>query len=314
MILPTWNRADCLRGAIESVLAQTRGDFELLVVDDGSTDGTAALLEALRADGRVRVLRQEHAGISAAMNLGLRHARGAFIARIDSDDAWLPELLEAEVGALEARPHADLVYARARIVRRGKATGEVWGHAPRFADSALASMLYSDFTCNITVIARRECLLRVGGYDESLATSEDFDLWLRTALAHRFVFVDRVLATVRVQRDSISFDAERFERNRRDRERVLDKLFARDDLPADARGMQPVAYANLHTETALRHWELGERRQALDALRKAIAQRGQRRRVLARFAYFALRNGALRDQAWWRAMPRVLSALRGEAT
>jgi glycosyltransferase involved in cell wall biosynthesis len=293
------------------VLSQQRSDFELLVVDDGSTDGTTALLTELAHDARVRPLRQAHSGISAAMNLALRHARGAFVARIDSDDEWSPDLLMVQVGALEAHPEADVVHARACVVRDGNRSDEVWGHAPRYAESALASMLYSDFTCNITVVARRECIQRLGGYDESLETSEDFDLWLRAAVQHRFLFVDRVLATVHVQHDSISFDPIRMLRNRSDRERALDKLFARQDLPIDAAGMKATAYANLHTESALRYWSDRQPRAAWRALCRALLQEGQRARVLARFCFFALANGPLRHQAWWRALPRAVRRYSG---
>jgi hypothetical protein len=131
---------------------------------------------------------------------------------------------------------------------------------------------------------------------------------LRRAIqsVHRFLFVDRVLATVHVQHDSISFDPTRALRNRRDRERVLDKIFARQDLPADAARMKATAYANLHTESALRCWNDRQPRAAWRALRRALLQEGHRARVLARFCFFALANGPLRHQTWWRALPRAV--------
>jgi glycosyltransferase involved in cell wall biosynthesis len=115
VIIPTFNRARYLTEAIQSVLGQTFPDYELIVVDDGSTDGTAAVLEGF-GDSRLRVLRQENHGISAAMNAGLRAAQGEYIARLDSDDVWFPNLLAYETRVLDSRPDIGVVYARAQAM------------------------------------------------------------------------------------------------------------------------------------------------------------------------------------------------------
>src|SRR5882724_2062331 len=113
VIIPTYNRAHYLGTAVNSVLSQTFSDFELIVVDDGSTDDTMRLVERFH-DSRLRYIYQQHRGISAAMNAGIRAARGGYIARLDSDDIWLPDMLEVEVGVLDARPEIGLVYAKAQ--------------------------------------------------------------------------------------------------------------------------------------------------------------------------------------------------------
>src|ERR1700733_15378431 len=102
VIVPTWNRVSLLGTAIESVLAQTFRDLEVVIVDDGSVDATESLVRRhQQTDERIRYVRQEHRGISAAMNAGIRESRGRYIARLDSDDQWLPDLLETEVAILD---------------------------------------------------------------------------------------------------------------------------------------------------------------------------------------------------------------------
>jgi glycosyltransferase involved in cell wall biosynthesis len=113
IILPTYNRERYLPEAIESILGQTFRDFELIIVDDGSTDSTPALVDAID-DDRVRYFAQPHSGLSAALNAAMRHARGEYIARLDSDDLFLPDAIATLVAGLEVRPEADLIWARAR--------------------------------------------------------------------------------------------------------------------------------------------------------------------------------------------------------
>src|SRR5664280_1650862 len=109
VVIPTYNRLAYLREALDSVLAQTRAADEILVVDDGSTDGTEAAISALPAP--VRYLRQQNAGPAAARNHGLREAKGDWIAFLDSDDLWVPEKLEAQMDFLERNPAVELLFA-----------------------------------------------------------------------------------------------------------------------------------------------------------------------------------------------------------
>ena len=194
VVMPVYNREAFVAEAIASVLAQTFTAFELIIVDDGSTDATPAIIARVD-DPRVRVLRQSHAGISTAMNTGVHAARGEYLARLDSDDLWRPEMLATQVALLDQRPEIGAGYARVqRMEADGRLTPIIWGIAPPDPDDHLCSMLQGDFTCNVTVVVRRACLERVGGYDPSLQPSEDWDLWLRVAQHYRFAFTDRVLA------------------------------------------------------------------------------------------------------------------------
>jgi len=310
VILPTYNRAALLSTAIESVLGQSFRDLELLVVDDGSADDTGALARRYQdADARVRYLRQENRGVSAAMNAGIRAARGEMIARIDSDDRWLPDLLETEVSILRARPEIGLVYSRGQWMDQDlNPLSTILGQTPHFPNDTLRSMLWGDATCNITVVVRRECFDRAGFFDESLATSEDWDMWLRTAFHYDFVFVDRVLAHVRRHDDNatrargpslaVLLDA---------RGRVLDKFFSCGDLSPRIAAMKSAAYRNLYIYEANIWFATGNRRRALRALARALRSGGNPADTTARIAWFNLvhpivgRTAAGRDLLRWES-------------
>lgn len=115
VVIPTYDRARYLGEAIRSVLDQVFADFEVLVVDDGSADDTAGMVHAIR-DARLQYLRRPHRGIGAALNAGLRGARGRYVARLDSDDVWLPAMLETLVPVLDARPEVGVAYARGQAM------------------------------------------------------------------------------------------------------------------------------------------------------------------------------------------------------
>jgi glycosyltransferase involved in cell wall biosynthesis len=318
VVMPAYNRERYVGEAIESVLAQTFSDFELIVVDDGSTDATPQRVASLR-DPRIRLLRREHRGISAAMNAGLRTARGAYVARLDSDDVWLPALLATQVAVLESRLEVGVVYARAQGMEAdGTLTTHVWGVAPRYPRDSLRSLLHGDCTCNITVVARRECLERAGLYDESLGTNEDWDLWLRVARHCRFAFTDRVLARFRWHEGNVTGPrSPRFAETLGGRTRVLDKAFAAPDLPSSAAAMKAVAYRNVHTGVGLLWLGAREYGAALHAFGRALRDGGNPVPTLVRIAWFVLNWEFLSRRAWgrrfidWQSRTRLRWRARG---
>jgi glycosyltransferase involved in cell wall biosynthesis len=314
VILPTYNRATLLGTAIESVLGQSFHDLELIVVDDGSTDDTETLVRRYRdSDERVRYLRQENRGISAAMNAGIRAASGQMIARIDSDDRWLPDLLETEVSILEARPEIGLVYSRGQWVDQDlNPLSTIVGQTLHFPNDTLRSMLWSDATCSITVVARRECFDRAGVFDESLATSEDWDMWLRTAFHYDFVFVDRVLAHVRRHEGNVtSAQVQSFAAFLGSRRKVLDKFFSRGDLSPRIAAMRSVAYRNLYIYEGNIWVAFRERKQALRAFGRAARAGANPAGTAARIAWFNLAYPILGRTAAGRDFLRWESNLRG---
>jgi glycosyltransferase involved in cell wall biosynthesis len=208
VIMPVFNVERYAEAAIDSVLAQTWRDFELLVIDDGSTDGTVPLVERYTRDPRVRVLHKSNGGISSARNAALRAASGELIALLDGDDAWDPEFLESQVSILSTRPAIDVVTANARNLG-GDRDGEParpWPDARPHPD--LLGMIADEQAVFIMCVFRRRVYERIGEFDESLRTNEDYDYWLRAAMAgFRFHRNPRPLGWYRRRNDSLSSSA-----------------------------------------------------------------------------------------------------------
>lgn len=178
MIIPTFNRAAFLREAIDSVLAQTEKDFELIVVDDGSTDATRDVVESYGE--RVRYFFQPNAGASAARNCGIKNARGQFIAFLDSDDLWQPKKLSRQIAWMKAHPEIMLCYTDEIWIRRGVRVNQKKIHA-KTGGWIYPLCLPRCIISPSSVLMRRELFEAVGVFDEQLPICEDYDLWLRVA-------------------------------------------------------------------------------------------------------------------------------------
>ena len=181
VVVPTYNRAWCLAEALDSVLAQDVAGVELIVVDDGSTDGTPQLLAGYGA--AIRILRQENRGVSAARNAGIAAARGGLVAFLDSDDLWLPGKLRAQVDFFAEHPEALICQTEELWVKNGRRVNPGRRHRKRggmIFEPSLELCLVSPSA----VMMRRELFERVGRFDEALPACEDYDLWLRISLSH----------------------------------------------------------------------------------------------------------------------------------
>jgi hypothetical protein len=174
VILPTFNRARFVTEAIASVLDQTLARWELIVVDDGSADDTAAAVAPYLRDPRIRYFRREHAGQSAARNHGLREARAPVVAFLDSDNLYFPGFLDAAAAAFEDRPYMDVAYGI--LATRYHALADTELLFRPFDRGALCADNYVDVN---SFICRKAAIDRVGGFDELLETHEDWDLLLR---------------------------------------------------------------------------------------------------------------------------------------
>jgi len=216
-----------LGAAVESLLTQTFGDFELLIVDDGSTDGTGAFLARL-GDPRVQVLRQARAGLTVSLNRALRAARGELIARMDADDAAAPDRLCQQVEFLDRHAEVGLLGTGCVEVTAG---GEVVRTIrPPASDPAIrAELIRSNPFVHSSVLLRRAVLDRVGGYDELLPVAQDYDLWLRVARVTAMANLPEPLLTRRLLPGRVSHarDAERLRAEARCRLRAV----ARGDYP-----------------------------------------------------------------------------------
>ena len=182
VIIPTWNRRDLVVRAIDSVLAQTRAVDEIIVVDDGSSDGTGDEL-ARRYGERILYMRQDNAGVSAARNRGLALARGRYLALLDSDDEWLPEKTARQVAFLEARPDIGLVLCNVMRMNPDGSQIDVFDRRRQIPEDgpALRWVLRDPALAPLSVLMRREVYDDVGGFDAGLRTAEDLEFHLRVA-------------------------------------------------------------------------------------------------------------------------------------
>lgn len=213
VIMPAYNAQAFLAQAVKSVLEQTYSHLELLVIDDGSTDGTAQ--HPALQDMRIRVLRQENAGPAAARNLGLTHARGELIAFIDADDLWLPGKLTAQVAYLQAHPDAQIVFGsfqRWEPDANGCFSTPPLAPPPAAGPMSLAhpsGWIYPDLLLDsvvhiITAVVRKPVFDIVGNFDTHLPTGEDYDFWLRAARRFQMDQLSQLLACYRIHPHSLT--------------------------------------------------------------------------------------------------------------
>jgi len=201
VVIPVYNRSVAVRRAIDSVLAQTLQDFEIIIVDDASTDGTPASVKSY-TDPRLRFIRHDrNRGGSAARNSGIRAATAPFVAFLDSDDEWLPTKLEKQLAVFDrSGNNVALVYAGAE---RAYADGKVEISIPKRYEDMVRELLTDNVVGETSVgMVRRSALEDIGGFDEELPASQDMDLWLR--LCERFAadFVPEALVRVSKGNDS----------------------------------------------------------------------------------------------------------------
>lgn len=178
VIIPTYNRGWIVREAIDSVLAQDFHDFELIVVDDGSTDDTADILKSYH--DRITVLIQPNNGVSAARNKGIRASSGRYIAFLDSDDRWLPQKLSRQIDFFDGNPDAQICQTEEIWIRNGRRVNPKTRHrkpSGMIFERSLQLCLVSPSA----VMIRRVLLDRVGLFDENLPACEDYDMWLRVS-------------------------------------------------------------------------------------------------------------------------------------
>lgn len=205
VIIPTYNRASMLKEAIQSVLDQTFSDYEIIVVDDGSTDDTREVVNELnRPIGKVRYLYQDNRGRSAARNRGFREASGDYIAFLDADDKFLQDKLRKQVQALENNPDFGMAYSYAIIVDdNGKMI-----RGGRYTKTRLSGWIYPEMLfikgtiiTTPTVMVRTRVLGEIGAFDETMHTCEDLDLWRRIARHYKVLQIEEPLSVVRYRQN-----------------------------------------------------------------------------------------------------------------
>ena len=289
VVIPTYQLARYVGGAVASVLAQTRPADEVIVVDDGSTDDTQAVLA--RYEDRVRVIRQANAGVSQARNRGARESSGELLAFLDGDDAWEPRKLEVQLDRLAARP--DVVASFTETLFVDEATGRTTHVRYRNDPDMVATLLVAGCVIgnNSSVVIRRQVFTDVGGYDPRMSQSADWDLWLRLAARGPFDLVSEPLVRYRVHASSMSRDVALLEA---DNGRVLEKFFSGDGARRYA-GVRRRSYAHNYAVLSGSYLHAGRPGRAIAAFAKAVLHHpGELRRAPG--AVLRLAGRALTDR------------------
>lgn len=202
VIIPTYNCGQYICQAVDSVLAQTYRDFELVVVDDGSTDNTRELL--MQFGKNLRYIYQENKGMTAARNTGIKNSSGEYIAFLDSDDIWLPNKLERQVKLLDEAPEVGLVYCWHYYIDEQGNRCKFWNNEVGRSFESGSRLFEKLIERNVisgggsTPVIRRECLAKSGMFDEALSYCGDWDLWLRISMDYIIAVIPEPLGCYRV--------------------------------------------------------------------------------------------------------------------
>lgn len=271
VVIPSYNMAAYTPLTVESALAQDYPDVEVIVVDDGSTDGS---VEALRRfAGRIRLIEQKNAGACAARNRGLRECKGEFVAFLDCDDLWRRNKLSRCIAALRSRPEASMVHSFAYWI---DGAGKVFGpprFEPRPEGRVFAELARANHVVNSTPVSRTAAVRAAGGWDEAIFTTADWDLWLRLSKTAEVAFIPEVLARTRV---ASYYNARNIERTRREWLYVLDKHRAdiSETVRSQSVGRMHFYLSRLH---AANHDYASARRETEEGLKASPEDRDLRR-------------------------------------
>jgi glycosyltransferase involved in cell wall biosynthesis len=287
-IVPVYNAAPFLAAAIDSALAQTLADQEIIIVDDGSSDASGAIADRYAAQhpGQIIVIHQANGGICAARNAAIAIARGRLLAMLDADDIWLPQHLAVCAQVFAQRAAVGLVHANIeRIDTQGNTFEVVKRYWDRVGDDAFAAFfLRREHISLTTVVVRRDLVDSLDGFDLAFNRlgAEDRDLWLRCAAVAPMVFIDEVHARYRIHADNLSGNLDKMHRARM---LLVDKIGATPRGRPLRRRARAAAYCGLGEELL----KAGRRGPAAQAYLSALMQRP--------------------TELWaWKALPRCLFA------
>lgn len=227
VVIPTFNREILIQKALGSVLAQTYPHIEIIVVDDGSTDNTRGII-LQRYGETVRYLYQENQGISKSRNTGIKNAQGDFIAFLDSDDYWVPEKTERQIALFQEHPEYGLVASCCASIRLDGRFREK--NRPGKSGWVLEGLFHANYIRTSSAIIKRECIEKVGIFDEELKECEEYDYWLRIAAKYPIGFINESLAVYVDNPSGVSTDSLI---GRLYRLKVLEKEYLKEKIPPD---------------------------------------------------------------------------------
>ena len=197
VIIPAYNAAKFIRETLDCIFAQTYPDFEIIVVDDGSTDGTVDILKSY--GDRVRWTVQNHEGQAYALNRGIGMATGEYLAYFDADDIMLPTKLEVQARYLDEHPEVDVVYSNMLQTEPGEGTRLI-----QYSRIDPFLLLQTCRVSRITIVQRRACVERIGLFNGKITGTDDWDMWVRMSERCRMAFIDQALSEYRIHGENIS--------------------------------------------------------------------------------------------------------------
>jgi len=223
VVIPTYNCAQYIAEAIESVLNQTYKDFEIIVIDDGSTDNTQEIIKPYL--NKIKYIYQQNSGPSAARNRGIKEANGEYIAFLDADDIWLPQKLELQIKFMETYFNIGLTFTDMSFFSDKKGiiknsflknmkifnklcVQSLSSYEKKFSEKIFNALIEENFIPTPSVIVKKQCFNKVGLFDETLFVVEDRDMWLRISLFYDVGFINKPLVLRRFHKKNISVDVE----------------------------------------------------------------------------------------------------------
>jgi glycosyltransferase involved in cell wall biosynthesis len=261
IIIPTFNRRSYITIALDSVLAQTYKDYEIVVIDDGSSDDTKEVLKPYR--DTIRYFYQDNSGIPATRNRGIKEAKGAYIAFLDSDDYWLPEKLERQLDYFGKNPHCGMVATRCSSIAPDGSFRKK--NRPGKSGWVLPDLFKANFIRTSSAVIRKECLEEVELFDESLPECEEYDLWLRIAKKFQVGFIDEPLTVYTDNPHGISTNSLA---GRLQRLKVLEKDYLKECIP---QALYRKRLANNYHYVARHYLNQGEKDEGKKYLKRALS-------------------------------------------
>lgn len=287
VITPAYNAEKTIRETVESVLKQTFSDFELLIINDGSQDSTLDIVSSI-SDPRIKVFSYPNAGPQKSRNRGVDLAGGEYVSFLDADDLWTPDKLEAQLKALQANPQAAVAYSWTEYIYED---GRYFRPGPQFSYSGdvYARLLLSDFVgSGSNPLIRKQALIAVDRFDESLPAAQDWEMWLRLAARYHFVAVPSIQILYRVGTNSWSSNVSRMELASL---QVIEKAFAQ--APESIRHLKQTCLGNRYKGLT---WKI---LQGFPERRKGV--------TAAKFFWYAITNepSLLGKRVIWKVLLKI---------
>lgn len=268
VVIPSYNYGRFLQESIKSVLGQTFQDFHLFIIDDGSTDNTREVVSRYQLlHSNIQYFFQENRGLPAARNTGLKLSTAPFIAFLDADDVWMPEKLEETLKPFYAQPNLGVVYTLIEMV-------DGWGNhiaqerpcTPVRGD-VFHQLLFNNSIAgsSSSVLVRRECIKKVGSFDESLPSCEDWDLWLRIARFFPFDYIAKPLVKIRIHEKNMHKDVERMVKGKL---ALMAKVFREDSW--ELAPLRSSAFATIYLTVSRQYMDIGLHANGFRFMSKAL--------------------------------------------